>query len=131
MALATPTSVPATDQPSTDVPVTDHSTTATPIATTAPTALNVRGGANVNTVADVGAPIRVIVASAGIDGPVSAAGVLDDNTVAVPPDPSIAGWFTGGLRPGELGPAVIVGHVDSKKTGPGSSTGCAMCVSAT
>jgi len=70
-------------------------------------------------VTDVGDPIRVIVASAGIDGPVSASGVLDDNTVAVPPDPSIAGWFTGGPRPGELGPAVIVGHVDSKKTGPG------------
>lgn len=30
----------------------------------------------------------------------------------VPPDAGSVGWFTGGPTPGELGPAVIVGHVD-------------------
>jgi sortase (surface protein transpeptidase) len=29
----------------------------------------------------------------------------------------VAGWWSGGYRPGERGPAVIAGHVDSK-TGP-------------
>jgi sortase (surface protein transpeptidase) len=29
----------------------------------------------------------------------------------------VAGWFTGGPMPGQLGPAVIAGHVDSR-TGP-------------
>ncbi len=30
----------------------------------------------------------------------------------VPPDASSLGWFTGAPTPGEIGPAVIVGHVD-------------------
>ena len=30
----------------------------------------------------------------------------------MPPDADLVGWFTGGPTPGELGPAVIVGHVD-------------------
>jgi len=44
---------------------------------------------------------------------VDAAGVL------VPPDPyDVAGWFTGGPVPGQVGPAIIAGHVDSR-AGPG------------
>jgi sortase (surface protein transpeptidase) len=35
----------------------------------------------------------------------------------VPGDFQVAGWFTGGPQPGQLGPAVIAGHVDSR-TGP-------------
>ncbi len=30
----------------------------------------------------------------------------------VPPDAASLGWFTGAPSPGEVGPAVIVGHVD-------------------
>jgi sortase (surface protein transpeptidase) len=79
----------------------------------------VRSGANVNQVDAVGEPVGLTIPSIGVDTPLTPVGVLDDGTVAVPPDPSIAGWFTGGPRPGELGPAVIMGHVDSKKSGPG------------
>lgn len=44
---------------------------------------------------------------------VDAAGVL------VPPgSPSVAGWFTGSASPGDPGPTVIAGHVDSR-AGPG------------
>ncbi len=35
-----------------------------------------------------------------------------------PPDPGVAGWFAAGVLPGEIGPSVIGGHVDSE-TGPG------------
>jgi sortase (surface protein transpeptidase) len=35
----------------------------------------------------------------------------------VPRDYGLAGWFTGGAMPGQDGPAVISGHVDSK-SGP-------------
>jgi hypothetical protein len=35
----------------------------------------------------------------------------------VPTDPDVAGWFTGGPVPGDVGPALLAGHVDSK-TGP-------------
>jgi sortase (surface protein transpeptidase) len=37
--------------------------------------------------------------------------------MAVPVDFGRAGWFAGGAAPGEVGPAVIAGHVDSR-TGP-------------
>jgi len=36
----------------------------------------------------------------------------------VPADFGVAGWFAGGPRPGQAGPAVILGHVDSRR-GPG------------
>ena len=32
----------------------------------------------------------------------------------VPGDFQVAGWFTGGPQPGQLGPAVTAGHVDSR-----------------
>ena len=35
----------------------------------------------------------------------------------VPTDFARAGWFAEGLTPGQVGPAVVAGHVDSK-TGP-------------
>jgi sortase (surface protein transpeptidase) len=38
--------------------------------------------------------------------------------VLVPPvDPDVAGWYRRGAAPGEQGPAVIAGHVDSR-SGP-------------
>lgn len=50
---------------------------------------------------------------------VDAAGVL------VPPaDPAVAGWFAGSPAPGDPGPSVIVGHVDSR-AGPGVFFGLA------
>ncbi|MCO5967461.1 class F sortase [Actinoallomurus soli] len=42
----------------------------------------------------------------------------DRNGRLLPPgDPARAGWFGDGIRPGDTGPAVIAGHVDSR-TGP-------------
>jgi hypothetical protein len=45
-------------------------------------------------------------------------GLNKNGTLQVPRTTTVAGWFTGGPRPGEVGSAVIAGHVDSK-TGPG------------
>jgi len=45
-------------------------------------------------------------------------GLSLDGTLEVPTDFSIAGWYAMGPKPGERGPAVIVGHLDSK-AGPG------------
>lgn len=45
---------------------------------------------------------------------------LDAAGVLIPPDVyDEAGWLTGGPVPGEVGPAVIAGHVDSRADGPG------------
>jgi sortase (surface protein transpeptidase) len=46
-----------------------------------------------------------------------ALGLGTDGTLQVPPRGFPAGWFTGAPTPGELGPAIMVGHVDMK--GPG------------
>ena len=46
-----------------------------------------------------------------------ALGLGVDGTLQVPPRGFPAGWFTGAPTPGELGPAIMVGHVDMN--GPG------------
>ncbi len=38
-------------------------------------------------------------------------GLQDDNTLEVPPNGFPAGWYTGAPTPGEVGPAILVGHV--------------------
>lgn len=63
-------------------------------------------------------PVRVVVTSIGVDSELMALGLEDDGTMEVPPGAFPAGWFTGAPTPGELGPAVIVGHIDWV-TGPG------------
>jgi hypothetical protein len=62
-------------------------------------------------------PIRLVAATIELDVPLIALGLAGDGTMEVPADAADAGWFTGGPRPGETGPAVIAGHVDSR-TGP-------------
>ena len=49
-------------------------------------------------------------------------GLDDEGRLEVPEDPYLGGWWTGGANPGERGPAVIVGHVDSYE-GPGAFYG--------
>ena len=44
-------------------------------------------------------------------------GLRSDGSIEVPSTGFPAGWYTGGPTPGELGPAVIAGHVDMN--GPG------------
>ena len=39
-------------------------------------------------------------------------GLNTDGSLQVPPSGFPAGWYTGAPTPGELGPAIIVGHID-------------------
>jgi sortase (surface protein transpeptidase) len=64
------------------------------------------------------APVRLRVPTARIDSPLQRLGRNADGTIAVPDGPTIAGWYEEGPRPGQPGPAVILGHVDSAE-GPG------------
>ncbi|HEV7725798.1 MAG TPA: class F sortase [Modestobacter sp.] len=57
-------------------------------------------------------PVRVQIPAIGVDSELMDLGVQDDGTLEVPPAGFPAGWFTGAPTPGELGPAVIAGHVD-------------------
>jgi len=57
-------------------------------------------------------PVRVQIPSIAVDATLMNLGLRDDGTMEVPPDGTQAGWYTGAPAPGELGPAVIAGHVD-------------------
>jgi sortase (surface protein transpeptidase) len=62
-------------------------------------------------------PVRVEIPAIGVASRLVRLGLAADGTMEVPDDYDLAGWFTGGPMPGQDGPAVIVGHIDSK-TGP-------------
>jgi hypothetical protein len=62
-------------------------------------------------------PDRVRLPAIQVDAPVIPVGLDAQGWVAAPPpeDPNLAGWFTGGVSPGEKGTAVVVGHVDNQQ----------------
>ena len=62
-------------------------------------------------------PVRVEIPAIGVSSSLVRLGLDRDRSMEVPADFQVAGWFTGGPQPGQLGPAVIAGHVDSR-TGP-------------
>jgi LPXTG-site transpeptidase (sortase) family protein len=61
-------------------------------------------------------PTRVTIASIGVDSPLMRLGLNSDNTVEVPPADKgmTAGWYTRSAIPGQRGPAVIIGHNDTR-----------------
>jgi len=59
-------------------------------------------------------PVRLRIPSLGVDAPVGRVGKAADGTVEVPTRWEDVGWFDQGARPGEAGPSVLLGHVDSK-----------------
>jgi sortase (surface protein transpeptidase) len=62
-------------------------------------------------------PVRVEIPAIGVSTPLVRLGLNPDGTMQVPGDFQVAGWFTGAPQPGQLGPAVIAGHVDAR-SGP-------------
>jgi hypothetical protein len=62
-------------------------------------------------------PARLQIRAIGVDTPLVRLGLDPTGALEVPRRFDVAGWWTGGARPGERGPAVIAGHVDSQ-TGP-------------
>jgi LPXTG-site transpeptidase (sortase) family protein len=58
-------------------------------------------------------PLRLVIDTIGIAADVERVGLADDGTLATPTDVANVGWYSGSSRPGDKGPAVIVGHVDS------------------
>jgi sortase (surface protein transpeptidase) len=62
--------------------------------------------------APVSPPVRLQVPAIGVDSTLMPLGLTADGSLEVPPSGFPAGWFTGGPKPGEVGPAVMAGHVD-------------------
>jgi sortase (surface protein transpeptidase) len=63
------------------------------------------------------APVGIEIPAIGVRARLVPLGLNADGTLEVPTRFGDAGWWAGGPRPGERGPAVIAGHVDSR-TGP-------------
>ncbi|MGN9812749.1 class F sortase [Micromonospora sp. BQ11] len=65
-------------------------------------------------------PTKITIPRIRVDASVMSLGTKPDGTVEVPPleQAQLAGWYSKGVSPGEVGNAVIVGHVDSAKLGP-------------
>jgi hypothetical protein len=59
------------------------------------------------------APARIRIPDIGVDAPLEALHLLPDGNLAAPRAWEEAGWYADGTRPGEIGPAVIAGHIDS------------------
>jgi hypothetical protein len=66
-------------------------------------------------------PTGLSIPAIGVTSSLIHLGLNKDHTVQVPPlsKDSKAGWYTGSPTPGELGPSLLLGHVDSAEYGPG------------
>lgn len=73
-----------------------------------------RGGGSASPQAMGADPVRIRIPAIGVDAPVQPLTV--QNGVLPPPDTNDGtGWWRDGPEPGERGPAVIAGHLDSKR----------------
>jgi hypothetical protein len=60
-----------------------------------------------------GVPVRLQIPALHIDTVLDRLVRRPDGSLNSPPRWNVPGWYAGGPRPGEVGPAVIVGHIDS------------------
>ncbi|MCC3763762.1 class F sortase [Glycomyces sp. TRM65418] len=69
---------------------------------------------------DRSAPTRVDIAAVDVHAPLTGLGLDYEGNFEVPRmwRPHEAGWFEPGPTPGEFGPTVIMGHVDTERSGP-------------
>lgn len=114
-ALAAPTRA-TTPSPS-GQPVPGREVTATP---NAPTATSPAGSAPSEQAAPVAQPVSVSISAINVSSDLLHLGLREDGSLQVPEgdDFDSAAWYDGSPRPGEVGPAVIEGHVSSAARGP-------------
>lgn len=87
----------------------DTSTDVAPITRPTSTSATASETPEVETVAD---PVSVHAPDANIDTTLIPVGLDEDGAMELP-DPGTGAWYELGPRPGEPGPAVVIGHVDS------------------
>jgi hypothetical protein len=68
--------------------------------------------------ARVARPVYLSIPVIGVHTRLIRLGLTAQGTLQVPASTAVAGWYTGGPRPGQVGSAVIAGHIDSY-LGPG------------
>lgn len=85
-------------------------------AVAAPPATSETPGANISPRTHVApmrrsVPERLLIPAISVDSSLMPLGLKSNGTLETPPGPFPAGWYTGAPTPGEVGPAIIVGHV--------------------
>jgi sortase (surface protein transpeptidase) len=66
----------------------------------------------------VASPVSLTIPLIGVDTKLTTLGLAKGGAIQVPGSTAIAGWYTGSPRPGAIGSAIIIGHIDSV-SGPG------------
>jgi hypothetical protein len=66
----------------------------------------------------VARPVALVIPAIGVRTHLVHLGLTGQGTLQVPPSPAVAGWYVRSPRPGQVGSAIIAGHIDSL-TGPG------------
>lgn len=66
-------------------------------------------------------PTHLSIPAIGVNSSLLKLGLNSDHTVQVPPldAASKAGWYRYSPSPGQLGPSILLGHIDSAQSGPG------------
>lgn len=80
-------------------------------ATASPTARPERAAPTPEPAMARSVPVRLRIPSIDVDSNLMDLGLEPDGALETPPGAFPAGWFTGAPTPGEIGPAIIVGHV--------------------
>jgi sortase (surface protein transpeptidase) len=68
--------------------------------------------------APVASPVSLTIPLIGVKTQLITLGLAAGGALQVPSSFAVAGWYTGSPRPGAVGSAIIVGHIDSL-SGPG------------
>jgi sortase (surface protein transpeptidase) len=63
-------------------------------------------------------PVSLTIPVIGVKTQLITLGLTSSGALQVPSSTSVAGWYTGSPKPGAIGSAIIVGHIDSH-TAPG------------
>jgi Sortase domain len=66
------------------------------------------------TVQQTARPVWLTIPAIGVRAAVQELGLNADGTLQVPASTTVTGWYSGSPRPGAVGSAIIVGHVDSR-----------------
>lgn len=66
-----------------------------------------------------GLPVRLRIPRIRVDAAISGVAFTPQGGMDIPDSALEAGWFTPGVRPGDLGNAVIAGHLDTALSTPG------------
>ncbi|MCM2422874.1 class F sortase [Streptomyces sp. RKAG293] len=114
--------VALTGAPSSSAPPPQPPAVAAPVTTAHPTPPQPPGKpvphSSAGHVLPASVPVSLDIPAIGVHTTLLSLGRNTDGTVQVPWKPLKAGWYQDSPTPGQLGASVILGHVDSKETGP-------------